>query len=244
MKNGLQPFGDGFVRMQAALDGLNRQFKQSATLEVGWDDRTNYPDGTPVGKIAKVQEFGAVINHPGGTRYITDAVISKRKKLFMATRFVGPEFVGDALRTKAHQIIIPARPFIRPTIAEHEPQWRAEMKERLAKGETLEAAMEAMGLTIASQIQKQIASIHTPPLAPSTIRKRLSRGFAVYGNATKPLIDTGTMLRTIRSQVTMGPLIHTETEPAPSPGPSPAPKAPRQTIWNRVVNFGKRLFGR
>lgn len=255
MAAGLTPYGDGFVKIKARLDGIQRQFSQSATLEVGWDDRTTYPDGTLVGKIARVQEYGAVIDHPGGTRYITDAVVKKRGRLMVTTRFVGPSFKGDTLTTGAHKIVIPPRPFIRPTVMHHQTEWNTFIKRQLEAGVDIETALERLGLMIVGQIQQAIRNVQKPPLAPATIRRRARKGFSDSGTMAKPLIDTGQMLRTVRSQVIVGAQM-----PPPTPAPMPAPEAPPQpetsipqpkSIWRkvvdagkRVINFGKRLLRR
>ena len=203
MTQGFTIQGDGFIQVQAKLNDLRSRIRSSATLNVGWDDRTNYPDGTPVAKIARVQEYGAVINHPGGTRYITDAVISRKGKLLMTTRFVGAGFKGDTFTTAAHEIVVPARPFIRPAIIEHGDEWAQFVFHDIEETDApLDVILERLGIRIVGDIQNAIRSVQSPRLAAETIRRRLKRGFSDYGSATKPLIDTGTMLRTIRSEVT------------------------------------------
>lgn len=204
MTQGFTVSGDGFIRIQAALRNLNSRVGQSATLDVGWDSRTKYPDGTYVATVARIQEFGGVIEHPGGTRYIKDAVVGKRGKLFLGTRFVGPDFKGDTLTTGAHLIRIPARPFIRPAVAAGGSRWSDMVwNDVMDTDMPVDAILEKLGIVITADIQKAIQSVTTPPLARSTIRKRLSKGFSDHSTATKPLVDTGTMLRTIRSQVTV-----------------------------------------
>lgn len=202
MTQGFTIEGDGFIKMQAVLHELRTRVKSSATLNVGWDDRTNYPDGTPVAIVARVQEYGATINHPGGTRYITDAVIRRKNRLMMTTRFVGPDFKGDTFTTGAHKIVVPARPFIRPAITEHGDKWLKNVMHDLAETDLpLDVILERVGMEIIGDIQSAIKAVMTPPLAPSTRRRRLKKGFSDMSTATKPLIDTGLMLRTIRSEV-------------------------------------------
>lgn len=202
MTQGFTIEGDGFIKMQAVLHDFRNRVRSSATLNVGWDDRTNYPDGTPVATVARVQEYGAVIKHPGGTRYITDAVVKRKNRLMMTTRFVGPDFKGDTFTTGAHEIVVPARPFIRPTIAEHGDRWVRNVVRDLAETDlSLDAILERVGIEIVGDIQAAIKAVMAPPLAPSTRRRRIRKGFSDMSTATKPLIDTGTMLRTIRAEV-------------------------------------------
>lgn len=202
-QNGFESRGDGFVKLQVQLENLRRRFTEKATIRVGWDERTNYPDGTPVFKVARAQEYGATINHPGGTRYITDAIVTRRKKLIMTTQFVGPDFVGEAMTTKAHTIVIPPRPFLRPAIAENADSWLAKIRDDIEKTDyPLDVILERLGARMVGDIQKAIKAVQQPPLAKSTIQKRLKKGFSDLSTATKPLIDTGLMLRTVRAEVT------------------------------------------
>ena len=205
MSTGFTQTGDGFISLRAQLAGLRSRMQEKATLAVGWDERTNYPDGTPVFKVARAQEYGATIKHPGGTRYITDAVVTRRKKLIMTTQFVGPDFVGETMKTKAHTIVIPARPFIRPAIAANSERWMKALKKDIDTTDlSLDAMLERLGAKIVGDIQKAIKAVQQPPLAKSTLQKRLRKGFSNLGTASKPLIDSGLMLRSIRSEVTSG----------------------------------------
>lgn len=203
MTQGFTIQGDGFIRMQAKLHDLRARIRSSATLNVGWDSRTNYPDGTPVATVARVQEYGAVIHHPGGTRYITDAVVTLKGKLLTTTRFVGVGFKGDTFRTSAHTIVVPPRPFIRPAITEHGDEWAKFVSRDIEETDApLDVILERLGIRIVGDIQTAIRAVYAPPLKASTIRRRLKSGFSDYGTASKPLIDSGVMLRTIRSEVT------------------------------------------
>lgn len=202
-QNGFEAKGDGFVKLQIQLENLRQRFTEKATIRVGWDERTAYEDGTPVFKVARAQEYGATISHPGGTRYITDAIVTRRKKLIMTTQFVGPDFVGEAMTTKAHTIVIPPRPFLRPAIAENSDGWLARIRDDIEKTDyPLEVILERLGVRMVGDIQKAIKGVQQPPLAKSTIQKRLKKGFSNLSTATKPLIDTGLMLRTVRAEVT------------------------------------------
>lgn len=203
MTTGFTQTGNGFINLSIALKGLKSRLSSKATLAVGWDERTNYPDGTPVFKVARAQEYGAVIAHPGGTRYIKDAVVMRRKKLIMTTQFVGPDFVGEHMTTKAHTIVIPARPFIRPAVAANSDKWLERLKNDIYKTDlSADAILERLGIRMVGDIQKAIRAAQQPPLAKSTVQKRLKRGFTNRGTATKPLIDTGFMLRSVRAEVT------------------------------------------
>lgn len=102
---------------------------------------------------------------------------------------------------------IPARPFMRTTIAERQNEWRGiaeQGAQAMVRGDaTGEQVLEAIGLAAAGHIRYTISKITTPPLAPSTIAAR-RRGMAdkkTTGNLTKPLVHTGLLLNSVTSAV-------------------------------------------
>ncbi|UOO77930.1 hypothetical protein LVJ85_05570 [Neisseria sp. Dent CA1/247] len=84
---------------------------------------------------------------------------------------------------------IPPRPFFRQTIAEHKDEWsdKAAAILRETDGDT-QATLAMMGEGVKGQVVETIQNFRDPPNAPSTERKK---GF------NKPLIDTGTLWRSI-----------------------------------------------
>lgn len=169
------------------------------TVAAGWFESARYMGeiggdaGISVARIARLLEFGGVIDHPGGTKYIRDAATSER---FLGTRFVKNDFVGDHEVTGPHKIVIPARPFMR--LAWHNfSADRAKIQKRIAKdifsGKLPpEKALAQMGDTLEGYIAKSMKNGGWQPNARSTIRKK---GF------DKPLIDSGWMFQSISSQV-------------------------------------------
>lgn len=145
--------------------------------------------------LAYIHENGGTIQHPGGTRYITDAVEGGRR---VGTRFVGKGFVGETLVTGPHSITIPARPFMSPGVEEALPQIVKRMRSgatRALNGDRQAASqtLEAVGLIAQTAIRKRIASGDFVPLAPATLEARRRRG----RTGTRPLIDTGQMRNAI-----------------------------------------------
>lgn len=102
---------------------------------------------------------------------------------------------------------IPARPFIRPTIAREQANWRllAQSGARaiLAGNYTIEQVLEGIGLQAAGDIRKTISEIWTPALADATIADRMRRRAdgKTTGNLNKPLVDTGYMLSQVQNTV-------------------------------------------
>ncbi|MFT8482706.1 MAG: hypothetical protein ABF689_06815 [Gluconobacter cerinus] len=104
---------------------------------------------------------------------------------------------------------IPARPFMRRTIAKNQDQWPKLLAASLkaAKGD-LEKALDMTAERIVTQIQAEIESLQDPPLAKSTIDNRLRvsrRNGSIrrvnMQTAVKPLIDTGHMLNSVAHEV-------------------------------------------
>lgn len=102
---------------------------------------------------------------------------------------------------------IPARPFIRPTIADRQSQW----KEAIEKGGravlrgkiTAFGVMEQIGGLVAGEIAETITKVWSPPLAKRTIAARLAkrRTGKTAHNIAKPLIDTAHMFQTLSHKV-------------------------------------------
>lgn len=88
---------------------------------------------------------------------------------------------------------MPPRPFMRQTIAKNQDQWPKLLAACLKQsGGDLEKALDMTAERIVAQIQEEIRTLQSPPLAPSTVK---AKGF------DKPLIDTGHMLNSVGYEV-------------------------------------------
>ena len=87
---------------------------------------------------------------------------------------------------------IPARPFIRPAIAEYKQQWSDNLGGMIKSGMSGRDALELTAVTMAADIQKAIIDVTIPRLKPRTLAARRRRG----NNNESPLNDTGYMLST------------------------------------------------
>lgn len=92
---------------------------------------------------------------------------------------------------------IPARPFMRPTVAEQGQAWLDMLakgsKAILTGGATPAGVLEAVALKAAGDVAKTISGVTSPPLSPLTIARKKG--------ATKPLVDTGQMIQSVTGVV-------------------------------------------
>ena len=91
---------------------------------------------------------------------------------------------------------IPARPFIMPTVAEQKDQWTKTIAKSIPKvvmnQMTAFDVLDLVGMQAAADIQTKISTIYSPALSPITIRRK---------GSSKPLIDTGLMMASVRNAV-------------------------------------------
>ena len=151
--------------------------------------------GIPNIQVATAHEFGATINHPGGTAYI---VGSDGQANFVSNAAAQGR---NLPRTKPHKIEIPERSFIRGTMDE-KGKTIGRIAHRLFRtvllGQlTTHKALEVLGLFIQGQIRQRISRGIAPPLKPATIKRKTVNGKA----GTTPLIDTGQLRASIDFQV-------------------------------------------
>lgn len=141
--------------------------------------------------IAASNEFGATINHPGGTAYgyKTPADAKKKKSTFLK-KGTGFKILGV---TKPHKITIPARPYIRSTIDENQEEYGKIIESlfsRVIDGNlSLFSALDLLGQKVESDIKRKIVTLKNPPNAAATIRKKKS---------ANPLVNEGTLLGAVR----------------------------------------------
>jgi hypothetical protein len=166
-------------------------------VEAGWFESNRYPSGVSVAEIARLNEFGGTIKHPGGTKYITDAIVGgKVNQKFVGSRFVSGDFKGDHSVTGPHVIVIPPRPFMRLASQMFtNDSLRIQMKiaAKLINGKlSPDQAMNQIGIAMEGFIVKSIKDGVWTPNAASTVAKK---GF------DKPLIETAQMWKTVNSKV-------------------------------------------
>lgn len=186
-----------------AFDVLTARLKEldGQVTKVGWFPGSVYENGAPIAGVAYVQEHGAHINHPGGTPY---KIGPDGKAIFVAKSSPGAENLPV---TKPHPIVIPPRPFMRPTIDRERNNWSAFMKwgaKAVLDGKmTAHNVMDILGGNAAGQVAQSIRNVSAPPLKPSTIRARLHARSdqETVGNLDKPLVDWGDMINSVTHTV-------------------------------------------
>lgn len=173
----------GGDKLGSLLQGMASKLGSAKEVEVGFLPNARYPDGTLVAAIAAIQEFGAP-------------------------------------RAK-----IPPRPFFRNMVRDKSPEWPDAIRGVL-KSVDYDAgkALTIVGDQIAGQLKQSIEDTFDPPLSPVTLmlrgmrtqsqfrglpfgkmitiaRERVKAGETNYGPSTKPLIDSGDLLRSIDFRV-------------------------------------------
>lgn len=103
---------------------------------------------------------------------------------------------------------IPARDFMRPTITQRTPVWKATLAtgaKAVVKGSnTLDGVLNMIGSLASADIRKAITQLTSPALQESTIKARVSRRAdkRTIGLLTKPLVDTKYMITSLTYSIT------------------------------------------
>lgn len=157
-------------------------------------------------RLAAVHEFGATINHPGGTPY---AIGPGGRAVFLPKGAAGA--VGI---TGLHTIEIPERSFIRSTFNEQRAKYEGMLQKLVGaiydQRMTVQRALGLLGVQMASDQREKIRSGLKPELAASTLRRKRKAGAWNDGETAardpKPLIETGTnLLNRISHEVVTDP---------------------------------------
>ena len=175
-----------------AWDALTQK-QADFIIKAGWFENSKYNDDTPIGGIAAVQNYGAVINQN---------VTEKQRKFLM--------LLGIFLKktTTALHIVIPPTHFMENCQNENKEKWRKAIQDAwksvfLGNIEP-EKAMENVALIIEGDIVKAIKDVNGPPLSPLTLesKKRPYKDQKTTGNLTKRLVGTGQMRNAVSHEVT------------------------------------------
>jgi hypothetical protein len=165
----------GGGKLAARLQQIAANLATASTVEVGFMEGATEPDGTSTPMVAALAEFGH-----------------------------GPT---------------PPRPFFRTMIAAKKSTWGPNISAALkANDYDARKALDLIGQTIQEDLQQSIIDTTSPALSPITVMlrgmrskggpnfkitgktvgeaaARVAAGKTNYGASTKPLVDSGTMLR-------------------------------------------------
>lgn len=179
----------GVTRRGPGLKAVMKAVEDAAvTVGIHKDEGQHDDAEMTMARLGAIHEYGAKINHPGGTRY----VVSKGRARFVSNSFVGP-VMGV---TAPHTITIPERSFLRSTMASNRKEYQKAIRnitKKAMKGDyDVKQAMGRLGRRAEGDVKKTMRDMKTPGNAEST--KRQKKG------VDNPLIDTGQLLNSIRWQ--------------------------------------------
>lgn len=141
--------------------------------------------------LGAIHEFGADIDHPGGTSYgFASKAAAERNEVRFLKDGQGYASLGA---TGPHKINIPARPWLSPGVESGNAEYVRIIEQSLRDGELMSEALERVGQVAVGFVQKYIVDLRTPPNAPSTIKKK---------GSSNPLISSGAMRQSVTFKVT------------------------------------------
>lgn len=183
---------EDFQKFQDELAQEFKAFKQTSQVTVGiHEEEGNVESGDlTMAGLGAVHEFGADINHPGGTSYgyATKAAADKGQVRFLKSG-AGYAELG---KTGPHKINIPARPWLIPGVTAGTEKILKTIQDGLEDGLTLDQINERVGLVASGEVKKYMTELKTPPNAASTIKQK---------GSSNPLIGSGAMRASVNYKV-------------------------------------------
>ena len=176
--------------LQIARDIIKKELKSLATRKnatIGiHEDAGEHEGGITNAQLGATLNYGAEIDHPGGTRYTRTAEGK--------ARFISNESTAPAMGvTGPHKIIIPARPWLVPGVESgRNGQIEAFVETFVKTGGNSEAALEAAAVTAVGAVQQYMTDLKEPPNAKSTIKQK---------GSSNPLIDTGALRASVTYKI-------------------------------------------
>ena len=181
-----------FQEVQEALKKALDEFRGNNTVLVGIHEAAGSVESgdLTMAKLGAIHEFGADIDHPGGTSYgyATERDAQDGKVRFLGT---GKGFMELGV-TGPHKITIPARPWLAPGVQSGTIEYLREIEKGVKKGDNLDMVLDRVGIIATGKVQQYMTDLKTPPNAPSTIAKK---------GSSNPLIDSGMMRQSVTYSV-------------------------------------------
>lgn len=160
------------------------------TVGIHEDDNARASGEMTNAKLGAIHEFGADIDHPGGTSYgyATQKDAENGKVQFLAS---GSGFMTLGV-TEPHKVVIPARPWLEPGVRGGTKKYLQVIKDAVEDGETLEQALNRVGVIAVAEVQQYMTKLRSPANAPSTVAKK---------GSSNPLIDSGALRQSVDYKV-------------------------------------------
>ena len=183
---------EDFQKFQDELNQAFDEFASDASVTVGIHEEAGNveSDDLTMAALGAVHEFGATINHPGGTSYgyATKAAADRDQVRFLKS---GAGYM-ELGKTGPHIIEIPARPWLVPGVTNATEKLTQTVQDGLEDGLSLEQISEQLGAVAAGEVKKYMTELSSPPNAPSTRRQK---------GSSNPLIDSGAMRASVNYKV-------------------------------------------
>lgn len=185
----------GFQELEDAVSKELAALRSDKIVTVGIHEEAGNveSDDLTMASLGAIHEFGADIDHPGGTSYgYASKAAADRDQVRFLKKGTGYMELGV---TGPHKINIPARPWLEPGVASGTDEILKTIQDGVEQGKDMDAILETVGVVAAGAVRVYMTELKTPPNAPSTIRKK---------GSANPLIDTGAMRQSVTHQVQGG----------------------------------------
>lgn len=185
----------GFQELEDAVSKELAALRSDKIVTIGIHEEAGNveSDDLTMASLGAIHEFGADIDHPGGTSYgYASKAAADRDQVRFLKKGAGYMELGV---TGPHKINIPARPWLEPGVASGTDEILKTIQDGVEQGKDMDAILETVGLVAAGAVRVYMTELKTPPNAPSTIRKK---------GSANPLIDTGAMRQSVTHQVQGG----------------------------------------
>lgn len=186
-----------FQKAQAEIQKAMREFIGGKVVTVGiHEEAGNVESGDlTMASLGAVHEFGADINHPGGTSYgyASKAAADRGEVRFLKS---GSGYAELGV-TGPHKINIPARPWLNPGVESATKEIIQTIQDKTDGGAGLDETLEAVGAVAAGAVKVYMTELKSPPNAASTIRKK---------GSANPLIDSGAMRASVTYKAGIEPV--------------------------------------
>ncbi|QDP56528.1 MAG: hypothetical protein Tp118SUR00d2C21406351_34 [Prokaryotic dsDNA virus sp.] len=180
---------DAIAQITRELEKL--KVDKFVTVGIHEDAGNHDSDDITNASLGAIHEFGAEVNHPGGTSYgyASKAAANRNEVRFLKS---GSGYMELGV-TGPHTVSIPARPWLNPGVASGDEEYLKIIERVIASGEPLDKALEQIGVVAVGMVQKYMTDLKTPPNAPSTIKAK---------GSSNPLIDSGALRQSVTYKVT------------------------------------------